>query len=1118
MNKNLLSRPLFASIPWLTWEVVFFSTIIVLAAITRSVYLGDRAMSHDESLHTYYSWRYSEGFGYQHNPMMHGPFQFHLLALTYYLLGASDFTSRIPAALFSLATIWMIWYWRRFIGNWGALIAGLILLFSPYMLFYGRYTRNEAFVGLFAILMLYAILRYFETGWHRYLYLITLSIIFHLITKETAYIYVGLLLIYLAGFFVFKTIERRWENETAYRGFIISLAAGLLLLGAAAVLTFVTNNQTPISPGTILPADPNLPIPGTTTSSTSSLTLILLAVGLAAFGFSIFFLMSGLGLKRIRAERSFDMLMLVGTLILPTLSAPLTILFGGNPLDYSSAGIARSSTFIIPLTIISIVLGLWWNKKVWAISAGIFWGVFILFYTSLFSYGTGFFSGLIGSLGYWLEQHPVERGSQPLYYYLLIQIPVYEFLPAFGAAIGLYYGFRHKSADSEVSETNTQEINYKSTFSLLAFWSIATFVAFTVAGERMPWLTYHIALPMIFLGGWGFGQLIEHTDWQGLRQRHGLMAALSMLILVLSSLSIIYYLLGGNPPLQGKELDQLQATSAFLLSITGLSLGAAGLWYLLRSWTLSNVFRLGMLTLATVLLALTIKASLRANFRTQGEGTEYLVYAHGADGIKDMLGQIEEISYRTTGSPNNIEVAYDDDTAWPLTWYLRDFPNQRYYGAQPGADLGSVPVIIVGDNNYGVIEPIFRDNFYRQDLIRMVWPNMDYFNLTVDRIRNALVNKDIRAGLLSIWLHRDYLPYAKAIANQSEGVYVNSYTPAEWSPADRMRLYIRKDIAGQIWEYGSSPVVEIAPDPYESSKIDLSADITIGTSGTETGQFDAPRGLALAPNGNIYVADSRNHRIQYFSPDGAYLGGWGTFADINQGEAPPGTFNEPWDVAIAKDGSVFVSDTWNHRIQKFTSTGKPVTSWGMFGQSTDVNGFYGPRGLAISPDGMLYVADTGNSRIVVYDLDGNYRTEFGGPGIDVGQFSEPVDVFIGADGLVYVTDTWNQRVQVFAPSSDLSEFLPVSDWNISGWYGGSNENKPFITVDQFGKVYVTDPEGYRVIAFENNTGFFMFTWGSYGSESGQFNLPTGIAADKEGRIWVSDSGNNRLTRFTLPAP
>jgi streptogramin lyase len=94
----------------------------------------------------------------------------------------------------------------------------------------------------------------------------------------------------------------------------------------------------------------------------------------------------------------------------------------------------------------------------------------------------------------------------------------------------------------------------------------------------------------------------------------------------------------------------------------------------------------------------------------------------------------------------------------------------------------------------------------------------------------------------------------------------------------------------------------------------------------------------------------------------------------------------------------------------------------------------------------------------------------------------------------------------------------VSNWSISGWYGGSNENKPYITVDQAGRVFTTDPEGYRVLAFESSAGNFMFTWGSYGSEPGQFILPIGIAADKLGRLWVSDSGNNRLMRFTLPAP
>ncbi|MCJ7724136.1 MAG: hypothetical protein MUP03_08390 [Anaerolineales bacterium] len=86
--------------------MIFFG-IIFLAVISRFYDLGAHVMSHDESLHTYFSWLLYKGQGYQHTPMMHGPLQFHLLALSYFLFGVSDFTSRIPAAIFSIATILM---------------------------------------------------------------------------------------------------------------------------------------------------------------------------------------------------------------------------------------------------------------------------------------------------------------------------------------------------------------------------------------------------------------------------------------------------------------------------------------------------------------------------------------------------------------------------------------------------------------------------------------------------------------------------------------------------------------------------------------------------------------------------------------------------------------------------------------------------------------------------------------------------------------------------------------------------------------------------------------------------------------------------------------------------
>ena len=174
-KRHWLERPIHPALPGITNEIVLFGAILLLAIITRFYDLGTRVMSHDESLHTYFSWLFYRGQGYQHSPMMHGPLQFSLLPIAYFLFGVSDFTSRIPAALFSIATVWMVWYWRRYLGKTGAIIAGFLMVISPYMLYYGRYVRNEAYAGLAGILMLYSILRYLENGHKRYLYLLVLS-------------------------------------------------------------------------------------------------------------------------------------------------------------------------------------------------------------------------------------------------------------------------------------------------------------------------------------------------------------------------------------------------------------------------------------------------------------------------------------------------------------------------------------------------------------------------------------------------------------------------------------------------------------------------------------------------------------------------------------------------------------------------------------------------------------------------------------------------------------------------------------------------------------------------------------------------------------------------------
>ena len=163
------------------------------------------------------------------------------------------------------------------------------------------------------------------------------------------------------------------------------------------------------------------------------------------------------------------------------------------------------------------------------------------------------------------------------------------------------------------------------------------------------------------------------------------------------------------------------------------------------------------------------------------------------------------------------------------------------------------------------------------------------------------------------------------------------------------------------------------------------------------------------------------------------------------------------------------------------------------------------------------MTDTGNKRIVVFDADGNFITQFGSAGFEPGQFDEPVGVTIDKNGTVYVTDTWNQRIQTFTPveSEGSLVFLPEKQWDVFGWFSQSLDNKPFIAVNDDLHVFVTDPEGYRVIEFNPN-GEVVRVWGDYGDGDSNFGIASGIAIDPEGHVWVTDGAFNRVMRFTLP--
>jgi DNA-binding beta-propeller fold protein YncE len=152
---------------------------------------------------------------------------------------------------------------------------------------------------------------------------------------------------------------------------------------------------------------------------------------------------------------------------------------------------------------------------------------------------------------------------------------------------------------------------------------------------------------------------------------------------------------------------------------------------------------------------------------------------------------------------------------------------------------------------------------------------------------------------------------------------------------------------------------------------------------------------------------------------------------------------------------------------------------------------------------------------VIYDSDGNYLSEFGGAGLLAGQFDEPVGLAMDSQGQIFVADTWNQRVQVFESDRIGMQFNAINEWELVGWYGQSLDNKPYLAVDDQGSVYVSDPEGYRILEF-TDSGEFIRYWGRFGSGPDQFNLPTGLAFDGDNGLWITDAGNHRILHFTLP--
>ncbi|MEZ4568902.1 MAG: 6-bladed beta-propeller [Thermomicrobiales bacterium] len=274
-----------------------------------------------------------------------------------------------------------------------------------------------------------------------------------------------------------------------------------------------------------------------------------------------------------------------------------------------------------------------------------------------------------------------------------------------------------------------------------------------------------------------------------------------------------------------------------------------------------------------------------------------------------------------------------------------------------------------------------------------------------------------------------------------------------------------------------------------------------GGWGSENGYFAYPKGVEVDSSGNVYVADYGNDRVQVFSSSGVYLRSWGTSG------SGPGQFDGPSDIAIYGDYA-YITDSHNDRVQEFSLQGQYVDSWGSSGSGQGQ--FDGPLGIETSSTGeAIYVVDSGNSRIQRFDTNYAYAGEIGTNGAGAGQFLWPSGLAVDpVTDDVYVSDRTRNDVQVFNVSGSY-----LQTFGATGTGPGQFLNPAAIGVGDGASIWVADTGNMRAQHWaEDGPGIaYQTSWQE--ASTGGFSMPEDVAVDANSYSYVVDSASHRVTRF-----
>lgn len=779
----------------ISWETIAYLVLIALAIGSRFWNLGEKALHHDESLHAYYSWVYSVGDGYQHDPLMHGPFLFHFGALIYLLFGDSDATSRYGPAFFGVLMVAMPWLLRgpKFLGKYGALAASFFILISPSILYQSRYIRHDIYTIGGTLFLFICIFRYLEKPQRGWLIAGSATLAFLFTNHEIVFAIAAIFYLFLYAalmieqFTAFRrTGDRRaWELVAVNGGYLI----GMLLLYALVPKT--TKDK-------LLEIPWENPTKGQENEYYKMFVTNPFIVGatLLTIAFVI-----GLWWVLIRNR-----------------PAPSSAVDEDAPVvDPPSPGGRIYYTPDDGFSVTGAVRAAWTDKNGLLLAIGAFLAVFVPLYTSMFTNMAGLRSSTIdtdGTLLYWLGQHDFRRGEQPWFYFLLL-LPQYEYLVAILGALLMIVTFVRAGA-ALLGWSGGRQLFFRL---FLSTWFLLIFAGLSYAGEKMPWLLVHISLPGCLLAAAMVGALVDMAQERQLANQESETAGSTWL-----GLSVRDWGMAAGLIVLGSAFVWVAAQltyGQFLPTTDGSHAGvrryvteqaADHWWWLALPFVLGSVLIVGwviwrgiqrtsfavMAALVGGLALLQVHAGWRLSMHDADVPKDMLIYTQTSPDVTRVMNEIDTLSAELTGG-QDLEIWFDSGVSWPFQWYLRNYENARFIGASLSQDPGNAPVLLLGGNS-GVSDQ-YLENYTPTDYVLRWWfPEETYRGFAIAPElpvgRSAWTSADQPHGPFDI-VHSifDTLEGEKEIDNQLRLYRLLMYRDLDWEIGQTpFRLYVRNDL------------------------------------------------------------------------------------------------------------------------------------------------------------------------------------------------------------------------------------------------------------------------------------------------------------------------------------